>query len=197
MGFDALNAYLERLPDGLESYPECRAKASLGRAVLDLRPGQGVPPGTPDQIRNLVLNPPPPNAWISEVYLVAIHFFIQDADGMSDDDLLELTYQANKALTESRMYRALAKVASPAILLKGAAMSWGLIHKGLRLHIEAKKNSALIRLSHPPHLYPPAGHRSAALGFRAVIEAANGQEVQVGIRSSRPDGADFDARWAG
>jgi hypothetical protein len=190
-----LSGYVAGLPTGLESYPDFQAKCSLLRGVLDKCPAFERIDGMPSALRDVLLNPPAPSAWIPEVYYVAAHFAVVDACGVSPSEVIEITYRANKALTESRMYRALAKVASPSTLMRGAVMSWGLIHKGVQLSLKTRPMGARLRLSHPHNLYPKLAHDSAALGFRAVIEAAGGEDVVSEVTSSWPRGAEFEARW--
>jgi hypothetical protein len=193
--FPRLAEYVARLPEGLRSFPECRAKASLLRALLEARGDRPLPGAGPPELLNLLSEPPTPNVWISEVHFVAIHYLLADTDRASEKEVIEMTYRASRSLTESRMYSALAKVASPGIMFRGAVTSWGLIHRGVRLTAKSTSGHASAWLLHPPHLYPRVAHVSAGEGFRAVIEAANGQAVVVTLRESRPDGAEYEARW--
>jgi hypothetical protein len=52
--FPRLEAYLEQLPEGLDSFPECRAKASIHRKVYEHSglPLVGLPPRLQDLIDN-------------------------------------------------------------------------------------------------------------------------------------------------
>lgn len=187
--------YLERLPEGLESYPRHLVKSSLLRGMLAECPSGGDLELLPPALAQIVAEPPPPSAWIPEVCFVAAHFAMQDLHAIDADDMLERTYRANAKLTGSRMYRALARVASPGLLLRGAATSWGLIHRGVSLRVSARDGEAELTLRHPPHLYPELAHRSAALGFRAVVEAANGKGVTAEVSSSGPESASVRVRW--
>ena len=126
---------------------------------------------------------------------MAVHYAVGEGDGLSDEALLEMTYRANRRLTESRMYRALATVASPQLLIKGASMSWGLLHKGTNLKVSSSKGQADAAVTHPPNVWPRLAHESAALGFKAVIEAAHGREVTSRVVESTPEGARFEVRW--
>ncbi len=190
-----LSSYLDELPAGLGSYPECEAKASLLRALLGVCPpldGVELPP----ELRELLLRPPGANAWIPEVHLVASHLAIVGCLGLSEDDMLRRTYLANRALTGSPMYRALARVASPGMLLRGAKAAWGLIHRGVRLAIHVDAGRARVVLTHPPNLYDALAHESAALGFMAVVEAANGKAVTATLEQSLPSGTSILVKWS-
>ena len=190
-----LAAYLERLPDGADSYPKCQAKCSLLRAVVAEFPTGGSTRGLPDELRLLLDELPPPSVWIPETHFVAAHFALMDIFGMGEDELLQLTYAANRKLAHSRMYRALTRLASPGVLVKGASMSWSFIHKGSTLRAEAETKGALLTLRHPPHLYPSLGHRSIGRGFTAALEASNGKNPHVRVLSSTPDHAKLQVSW--
>ncbi|MEZ4371839.1 MAG: hypothetical protein R3B07_13480 [Polyangiaceae bacterium] len=190
-----LTSYLGNLPGGLDSYPDCTVKASLLRALL-----VACPPLHDLQLRgplrDLLLDPPGANSWIPETHFVAAHLAIADGLGLTTEDMLQRTYQANKSLTSSAMYRALASVASPALLLRGAKAGWGLLHRGVHLTLHAEKERARLVLTHPPNLYNSLAHESAAWGFRAVVEAAQGSNVQASLEQSLPTGASVLVAWS-
>lgn len=190
-----LSSYLDELPAGLGSYPECEAKASLLRALLEACPPLHQA-RLPAELSELLLRPPGANSWIPEVHLVAAHLVIAEALGLSDEEMLERTYQANRALTRSPMYRALARVASPMMLLRGAKAGWGLLHRGVHLTLQADSGRARVVLTHPPNLYNRLAHESAARGFCAVVEAAHGRAVTAELEQSLPSGTSLMLRWA-
>jgi hypothetical protein len=193
--FAGLARYLAALPNGLDSYPKCVAKASLLRGVLEVWGGAHRMKGLDEPLASIIRDPPPPTAWLPEVIYVAAHYAIADFDQLEDDAVLELTYRANRRLTQSRMYAAVAKLASPELLLRGASLSWGLLHKGVPLRVIARSGTAKLTVRHPDNLWTSMGHRSAAGGFRAVVEAAHGKEVVSRVVSSDAGGADFEIRW--
>ncbi|MGE0323631.1 MAG: hypothetical protein AB7K71_34670 [Polyangiaceae bacterium] len=190
-----LTSYLGNLPHGLDSYPDCTVKASLLRALLAACPPLGgLEVDAP--LRELLLDPPGANSWIPEAHFVAAHLALADSLELSSQDMLRRTYQANRSLTSSAMYRALASVASPSILLRGAKAGWGLLHRGVHLTLHAEKERARLVLTHPPHLYNTLAHESAAWGFRAVVEAAQGSDVQASLEQSLPTGASVLVAWS-
>lgn len=190
-----LAAYLAGLPSGIDSHPQCLAKSSLLRAVIDEVGGPRRIQGIPAELARHIAEPEPPNAWIPEVIYVAAHFALQGESGIGDDEMLALTFRANKKLTESRMYRALAMVASPELLLRGAQVGWKVLHRGVSLRVHASERHAEITVRHPVGLWTELAHRSAALGFSAVITAARGRDPSVEVTESRKDGARFALRW--
>lgn len=193
--YPILAGYLQRLPSGIDSYPRCQAKCSLLKAVLAECSSGGDTDGLHEELRVLLEDPPPPSTWIPEVHSVAAHFALMDIYGIDDDAMLRITYTSNRKLAESRMYRALAKVSSPGMLVKGASMSWGFIHKGSTLRTETLPEGVMMTLRHPAHVYTNLGHRSVARGFTAALEASNAENPKVDLLLSTHEEAKLRVSW--
>jgi len=193
-GGSRLSAYLDGLPDGLDSYPECVAKASVFRSALEIQPVEP-DPGWPKPILDLVRSPPPPTAWIPEAVSVAAHFAVADASGLDDDGVLDWSYRANSALARSRLYQALTQLASPSLLLRGAGLSWTMIHRGVEIEVAHEDHRATIVAIHPRHLWTEFVHRSTTTGFRAVLESSRGQNVRVELVSVEPTRGEYLCTW--
>jgi hypothetical protein len=73
-----MRSYLERLPLGVDSHPECEVKASVLRDVLATRSLGDVLDALPVPVRELVTDPPPINAWIREVHALVAMLAIRD-----------------------------------------------------------------------------------------------------------------------
>lgn len=193
--FPELYGYLQKLPAGIDSYPECTARASLLRGVLAEWNGTVPTDGLPAQLASLMRAPPPADAWVPEVAYVAAHYAINDLEELGTERMLELTYRASRRLTESRMYRVLTKVGSPTIIVRGASISWGRLHRGVPLRMGVTKGRARLLLRHPKHLWPALAHESAALGFRAVLESAGASEISMQIIASHMEGVELELAW--
>lgn len=190
-----LHAYLDSLPQGLDSFPECRVKASLLRGALD-DPGARVKlDALPERLASLFGSPPLVTQWMPEVVSVAAHYAIADARGFDDDDVLMWTYRVNQRLAQSRLYRAMTAVATPRLALRGARLAWGMIHKGIGLSVRLEDDSARLTVTHPRGVWPNLVHRANATGFRAVLESSGGSNVEVFVAESSPDRAIFDCSW--
>lgn len=196
MRFPRLERYIEGLPEGLASYPAYKAKATIVRALSDemaLEPSRL--DGAPQELRALVAEPPPATAWIRESVVIALHFACADAAGLPHGKMLERIYATSKRMIDSPMYRILAKVASPNLLLRGAELSWLLLHRGVTLDAELGDHTARITTRHPPHLWTSLVHEGVGVGFRAVIESAGGTNVGCSVLRSEPEMGVFELRW--
>ncbi len=196
MRFPRLERYIDGLPDGLASYPFCKAKATIVRALseemaldpLRLR-------GAPDELVALVTEPPPATAWVREAVVIGLHLAYADAAGLPNGKMLERIYATSKRMIDSPMYRILARVASPNFLLRGAELSWQLLHRGVTLGVELGDMTATITTKHPSNLWTSLAHEGASVGFRAVVESAGGKNVQCTVRRSEPEAAVFELTW--
>ena len=194
--FGRLREYVARLPDGLDSYPECVAKGSIARLALQDFEWRDVYDSLPDPLREGLRHRPLPSAWIPEVHSVALHMAAADAEGLSTEDVMKWSHESNTRLAESPMYRIVAAVASPTALLRTAAVSWRLLHRGVSLSIDAQQRGLTeASIHHPPHLWNELVHQSTAQGLRAAVEAAGGRDVHAEVVSYEPECARYRLKW--
>ena len=76
--FPSVRAYLERLPFGIDSHPECEVKASVLRDALASRALDSDLDALPAPVRELVRSLPPVSAWIREVHALVAMLAIRD-----------------------------------------------------------------------------------------------------------------------
>ncbi len=193
--YPSLTAYLSRLPDGVDSNPECEAKGSMVRSALedhDLAPELA---HLPAPIAELVASPPPATRWVPLVHAEGIFHAVCDRFYPTDDAVLEWTYRRTMSMVVSPMYRRLATAAGPGFFLKMGARVHGLLERGTRVAITVDDKTARMELSHPPHVHSPLNHMSNVAMLRGVIEVTGGKNPRCHMRRSRPEGAEFDCVW--
>jgi hypothetical protein len=193
--FPRLANYLAGLPEGLKSYPACLAKGSLLRIALEKVARRGDYSDLPKQISAVLDTPPLPTTWIPEVVSVAAHYAVADGENLSDDDVVAWNARSLDSLGRSAMYRAITLVASPALLVRAAPVSWRILHRGIELTARAAAEHAEIVLTHPPRLWPSLVHEVTAAGFRVAIAAAGGKAARVDITRCTDTGASYAATW--
>ncbi len=193
--FHRVLAYLERMPDGLASHPECRAKASIYRSAMADLDVSGATPPLPAPLVELLTRPAPSGDWIPEAYNNALHLALADLHFENDDDFVDRAYEANRALFRSPMHRALMLLASPQRVLNGARKRWRAFHLGTRFELETDGNTAQVVLSYPVGLHDLLMLQCFAVAFRAAVEAARGKNVSVELTQVSPARAEFAGRW--
>lgn len=193
--YPRLEEYVSSLPEGLDSYGRCQAKASMLRTALQTGGLRAPQQGLPAPLRDLFEAPPAVTAWIPEAVSVAAHLAVADENGLSDEALLDWTYQTNRQLAHSRLYRAVASLASPDLVLRVARTSWKVLHRGIDLAVQRDNHRAELSVTHPGGVWNRLVHLATATGFRAVLESSRGKNVSVNLAESRADGATYNCAW--
>lgn len=203
--FPRLDRYLARLPRGLGSYPECQAKAAAFRNIVESRslahfPFDAVPP----ELARLLRTPAPHTAWLSEVGVMAAILAMADSFGMSDRALQQWLHECNASLLANRMYRMLMALASPSMLMHGAATRWGSLHRGSTLEVTdqsfeetglGQRGGVTITLRFPPHLYDEPLLRGVGDGFKTAASMSRARDTELELVSHTPRSGVFHISW--
>lgn len=190
--------YLERLPDGLASYPACLTKVALMRDLLESRPLEADADDVPDGLRPMLANPPPVSSWIPGVHFVAAalaiyarYFGANDLTGYAD-----WICTRNMALFRKPLYRVLIALLSPERLLIGTSKRWNAFHLGTTLSLaEHTQGSARLRIEFPAYLYGAEILHGMSAGLRAAVIVAGGRNVAIGVEEATPTSAEYWLRW--
>ncbi len=166
--------YIRSLPDGLDSFPQYRAKASMVRLALENRAlPRDVIEGLPDPLRGLAANPPLSSAWIPEVHYCGLSLAIADAHELSGEGFGDFWYAVSKSLAASQLYAGLLAYLPPRILLRSAALRWSAFHRGIGLTARSRGPELLLSLTFPPALLPSTCVEAYARVFSAIVDTSN------------------------
>lgn len=190
--FPRVVGYLEALPAGVHSYPECVARSGILQTFLDARP-----PATGDVDPWIAaLLRPSPLRYVPEAVLNAALLAMGDAAGLTDAQYLDWNRATNRQLYRGLLYRALMAIFSPAMLLERAPARWESFHVGTKLAVEVRgaKEAAAV-LTFPAQLFGPLLLQGYATAFAAALEHARGHDARVELGVATPTSARFVARW--
>ncbi len=192
--FPSVKRYLERLPEGLASYPHCQAKGSVLRSALDTAPIRLELPALPPQLAALVSAPPLPTEWMSEVQLNAILLAYQDR--VTPELWTSWTFERNRALLRKSLYRVLFMVVSPDRLFNGLPQRWQTFRRGSELEIvENRPHVARLELRFPPRLHDERTLGAAAIAMRAACEAAGAKRCETRVAGLTDVRGFIDVDW--
>lgn len=165
-----MQAYIDRLAAGLDSYPECRAKASLYRSMLASRPVDPEP--LPAPLRDLVERPRPVSDWIAEVHSHALMLALFDQHFDDRESFRQFCYQEQSKLWSSKLYAFMMRFVSPQRLIASASARWEHFHRGttLRATPGAAPHSAEMVLEGPAHVYDEITLLGLTEGVRALLD---------------------------
>ena len=158
--------YLRQLPDGLDSYPECVAKASIHRTVY--AHADEALTGLPDPLQSLLDEPTPAARWVPQCHTLALILAIVESRGMYGPARGAWIRDAAASLFATPMYRILMFAATPRLLFKGANIRWSAFFRGSQLVPTMGDREATLELAAPPGMFDP----SLAEIFTDVLRAA-------------------------
>lgn len=189
-----LERYLEGLPEGLASYPQCQTKGSVFRSLLE-----GVEidrAALPEPLRRRLEDPPIPSEWLAEVHLWALALAAADQRAMDQEALLAWSYERHRRLFEGPLYRAMMALVPPATLVRTCGLRWGAFHRGSMMEPGGvADDGARIRLAFPGGLFDGQVLELLAAVLRAALDASRARDVEVVIEDATPTTARFRARW--
>jgi hypothetical protein len=193
----SVDRYLATLPNGLASYPECCVKASVLRNTLGSKP-LGPDVELPLALRRLVDHPPPLTEWIPEVHFNAVSLAIREVhfNPRSLDDYLAWTFEQNRKLLSTPLYRVLFLLLTPERLLSGMQNRWSAFRRGTELQIVSRAAGRVeLRLRHPAFLYPALSSQGMSAAFQAAMEHAGAKQARVEVASPGSTETTFLATW--
>lgn len=190
-----MSAYLARLPHGLDSFPEAKAKASLYRSTIDatMVPDLSV---LPPVLARLLETPAPVSSWINEVHSHALILAARDLRFDSDAAFVDFAYARQKDLFAGRLYRVMLALASPTILLRSGALRWTTFHRGSSFNVEeGSATGAVIRIDHPPGLWHGLLADALIAGLRAVLDLSGAQDVDMHVAKQDAESLWIRGTW--
>jgi hypothetical protein len=199
--YPTVNAYLARLPAGVDSHPDVVVKASLLRALLGhpaferIRADAQLPPPA----HQILVTPPTATSWLPvahfNVLLAAMYdVAYRDIGGWPAYEVW--TAEQYRLLLMTPLYRVLFAVMGPERLLASAASRWGLFRKGTHLAVVRQQVHAVdLRLTFPANLEPPCGLHSLSGAFRAAIRAAGADATVVEWTVESASAAAWHIEW--
>ncbi|MBC8070181.1 MAG: hypothetical protein IAG13_17740 [Deltaproteobacteria bacterium] len=183
-----LAAYLAGLPDGLASWPEIRAKGSMVRAALRVRPIALEPQAEVlPRLRELIEHPPLDSMWMTEVEYCALSLLVADLHDLDDAGFCRFWYDVMSSLVRSRLYSVMLRWVSAPTLLRSTAARWGTFHRGTELRGVAIGDGLQLDLSFPSGLLPQPFIDGYTSVWQAMIDhsSSRGAVAQLAAVDSR------------
>ena len=196
--YHTTRAYLDALPDGLASFPECQAKASLLRDMLASKPIAPSADRLPSELCDLIRSPPPVSSWIPEVAFNAASMVMYDEHFESKDTARfeAWVFDFNRALFSKTLYRILFLLVSPRRLLTNVPSRWGAFHRGTSLTlIEGGEHRGRLRLEFPSGVFAEPMLHAFGAAWRAAVDTAGGHAVHSKLDDRTDTSAEFTVRW--
>lgn len=194
--FPRVTEYLARLPDGLDSYPECQTKGVVLASALGELPFHDRWDELPERVLTRMRSPPLATEWVPTVLTNAVQCAVADVYHPSDREVLAYNRSRTLKVANSTTYRALARVAGVKILMRGAVRMHSMFQRGTDFRLVVLGDRAVtLFLEHPPFLHGGCMHLANEAVFGTLIETAGGAEVSVRMTESSARRAVYAVSW--
>jgi hypothetical protein len=196
-----LEKYLATLPNGIDSYPECKVVANAFLDAGTSFPSIATDPDIPAVIR-AAASGSSTEMWVPDVAGNVAMLLIREKSFSSDRDFLAWFREevAGRVFTRP-MFRALFRLVSPSLAFMGAARRWSGIRQGTSLAAAAvqtvgKSRRGQLTLTTPPNLFSdPVLYGRHGEGFLKVLKLAGAQHLDQAIRVESPTTIHYEYVW--
>lgn len=196
--FPRASQYVRSLPAGLHSFPGCLARRDLLAPLLEKFPSFAQEENLPEVLRDIVTERAGPR--VLEARAQTLGLMARDRYFRTDADFLAFAYEGSAGLYRRPIHRTLMRLASPQIVVAGAARRWSTFHQGSLLELASCEQNdtrfdAKVVLTHPHGLFPQLFLELLIQSFRAALDLARGADVRVTLTSVIPGRAEYLASW--
>lgn len=189
-------AYVERLPEGLRSYPGCIIRGTQTRPTIEELRDRVDPRALPPELRWPLQHPPTPNQWVPEVPFAALILALREIAFDSDEAFLDWAGGALRRILGSTLYRLILVMATPDRLAQRAPSAWDTLRRGTRRSIsERGANHNFGHLSFPAHLFSPLHAEVVGRGLQVTYELSRARAPRARVLHYTPTGFDLEVTY--
>jgi hypothetical protein len=192
--FPRLAAFVRGLPDGLDSYPEYGTKSALMRSLVTeelVRHAASVP----DELAELIRNPPPMSAWVKQTHAHAVLVLARDVLFATDRAFAQHCYDGQRSLFSSKIYLLLMRCTSPGRLLSTAEKRWSQFNRGCTIRTEVFADGAHIWVDHPRGIFDQTCRTALSQALRATLDMSSARCTEITLVDESPMQTELLARW--
>lgn len=195
--FPSLTEYIDKLPNGLDSYPECEQKGSVLRALLSMWPElPTLAPDLPPVLGRLVTEPPPPNLWVPECHGMAL--WALSCDVVCNNEVakyIEFSRKGNRALLSNPIYRIIFGVLGARLTVRAIATAWSTFHRGMNIEVELSARGGTFSLNYPSQLLSEPHAHGYSTAFVEALIIAGYSDARVDVESWTPTKTAYRCTW--
>lgn len=126
----SVEAYLDRLPSGLDSYPGHQVKMGVVQTWVDGHDLAGIRAALPESLQTGLLDQRV-TGWVSEVHATVVYLTVRELFFDSDEAYVGAALEKNRTLLSRSIYRAASRLLTPQRLVKTGSLVFGLMHRGI------------------------------------------------------------------
>jgi hypothetical protein len=187
--------YVESLPQGFESFPECEVNAEAVEPFL--RFGHlADTPGMPRVAAALLSGTVSDKGWVSEVVFQTANLVVRDLAFANDAAFFQFTYDSSREVFDKPVVRHLMRLVSPTLVVAGATKRWATFHRGSELKASpitesgGRVHTAAV-LRYPEGVFSRIFLKGLEQAFLAALSGARGKDARVELAGVRPGTAEY------
>jgi hypothetical protein len=194
--YPSVAAYLDGLPAGLDSHPECVAhEAHEGARQHLLERIGGARLGEPF---NSLFGAQWNETWMPDVHGLVAQMML--VDELGEPAYLQWIYADAHRVYDRPFLRHLMRLLSPSLIALGGASRWRAVHRGSTLtatgmHKGPHRMRGGVVLDYPQGLFPAAFCRALGETFRAAFDLAHAAGATVDLVEHGSERASFEIGW--
>lgn len=198
--FPRVAQYIDALPEGLGSYPECEANGAAIDYMHSTYPDVGSQTGLPELVRYYWENPKH-RTWIPETVASTFYLALLDSHFANYEAYLDWSFESSSALFDTSWARVMMRLLSPTLVVLGAAKRWNAFHRGTTLETgAAKKYAETMRvtgeLKYPANLFPTPMLDIFGRAFVAALEGSRAENAAYTLKETDNSTATFVVTWS-
>jgi hypothetical protein len=196
--FPNATAYINALPAGLDSYPDCAVKADVHEDLVT--EFTGLKNYDLPEIMKQYVNGQFHSEWLPEPAGNALLLVVRDAFFTSNEAFLDWATEKTISLFNKPVYRLMMHVFSTSLIVMGAAKRWKNFHQGSSLNVMPVKKiegryKTAATLTYPPHLFSGLIVPQVANVYLAVLKTNNAEDPQVVHKEKSDSESSFFVSW--
>ena len=194
--YPGLADYLDALPDGLHSFPDCFTKGSLIRSLLDGRDVEALCVGLPGELQAVVREPPLSGLWAPAVWNDAVFEAVCDAHYPSHAKIHAWTLERTVAVAHKPLYQAILRIPTTSLALRITTKTHRLFQRGSEMEVKSiTDGEAVFELHAPRRLHSKRMLYSNAPMFEGIAKLTGATKAQCSMDRWGETGALYTCRW--
>jgi hypothetical protein len=197
--FPRATEYLQALPQGIDSYPDCQVRSDAFEQLRIGYPDLAKAPGLPGVVAHF-LSGGYSSDWLPEVAGNTLLLMLRDSQLQSDEQFRIWACDDSFKIFRRPLYKALMFILSPALVVMGAAKRWGAFHKGSELYAPPIRqadgvSTVIADLSYPSNLFYGLSIDRQGQAFVAALRAASAKDPVVQCERLSDTQSRFVSQW--
>lgn len=181
--FPATAAYLARLPDGINSFPQCETRREYNDIILKEFPKDPKHPKLPPDIAKAIAFSTDKRGWVPDTHCLVHMHVVLDLHFGTPEKFFARHFQWTREMTADVYYRAAMYCVSPALTMIAAGALWSRSSRGTTAVSREGPipKSRFFTLNFPLGMYDRFNVEAVFVSGKAIITQPSGKDIKYEI----------------